>query len=269
MSVHITEDLPVGTGVLLEPEFTEECVEEVEYEEDFFGNSEPPAKRQKSSYTFPISEASAHAIYMKSGSLVHPVNGDLNIYPAAVKFENHIKIAIEEVRSELNLSFTFNDMQEHALHSMASGHDVLVNAPCGSGKMAIFFAGVLLLRKIRQMPKGFGIILEPLVSISEEKRKNAPPLPIAFINVKGTIKISDNILDVSDDRLKDISEGKFPVIFMSSEAALTDKGLMLVKSWRKSLLVVCTDEAQLYTDDQWGSSTFRGDMNRAPGKVLN
>ena len=71
MSLQNTEDTPVGTGVLLEPEFTEECVEEqVEYEEDFFGDSEPPVKRKKSSYSFPISEASAQAIYNKCGSLV-------------------------------------------------------------------------------------------------------------------------------------------------------------------------------------------------------
>ena len=103
MSLHNTEDRPVGTGVLLEPEFTEECVEEqVEYEEDFFGDSEPPVKRKKSSYSFPISVASAQAIYNKCGSLVSPVDGDLNIYPAPVKFEDHITLAIEEVRSELN-----------------------------------------------------------------------------------------------------------------------------------------------------------------------
>ena len=127
-----SEDQPVGTGVLLEPEFVEECVEEeVEYEEDFFGNSEPKVKRKKSTYDFPISKASARAIYLKSGSIVRPVDGHLNIYPGPLHFKDNIRIAIEEVRCDLNLPFRFNDMQMHALHSMACGHDVLLNAPCG------------------------------------------------------------------------------------------------------------------------------------------
>ena len=92
-----SEDQPVGTGVLLEPEFVEECVEEeVEYEEDFFGNSEPKVKRKKSTYDFPISKASARAIYLKSGSIVRPVDGHLNIYPGPLHFKDNIRITIED-----------------------------------------------------------------------------------------------------------------------------------------------------------------------------
>ena len=260
----------VGPGLLYEKEFVEDVVEELvclENEEidDFFVSSEPRVKRKKKSYEFPISKESADIMYKRSGTLLKSVEGPIFVQPKPVVFTNPISIAIEEVRHELKVSYEFNDMQLKSLNAIGSGHDVLLNAPCGSGKMMVFFAGVLLLRKVKRMPKGFGIVLEPLVAISEEKRNGTPPLAVAFIDMRGEVKISENVLDVSEDKLKDISEGKVACVFMSGEAALSQKGLELVKSWRKSLLLVCTDEAQLYTEDQWGARDFRVDMSRAPG----
>ena len=261
--------LSVGCGILYDQEFVEDVEEivdiESEEDEDFFVNTGPKVKRKKLSYQFPISKQTADFIYQKSGSLMKSVDGPISVYPKPLVFSDHMCSAIENVRLKLKVGYQFNDMQLMAMHAIGSGHDVMLNAPCGSGKMMVFFAGVLLLRIVKQMPKGFGIILEPLVAISEEKQSSNPPLPVAFIDMKGEVKISDNVLDVSEDKLKDISEGKVACVFMSAEAALSQKGLELVKSWRKSLLLVCTDEAQLYTEDQWGARDFRVDMSRAPG----
>ena len=230
-----------------------------------FESSEPKVKRKKMLYEFPISNKAADEIYRRSGSLVKSVEGTIYVRPKPLVFTNPITIAIEEVRQALKVSYQFNDMQMQSLQAIGSGQDVLLNAPCGSGKMMVFYAGVLLLRKVKQMPMGFGIVLEPLVSISEEKRNSNPPLNVAFIDMKAEVRISDDLLDISEDKLKDISEGQVPCVFMSAEVALSQRGLELVKSWRKSLLLVCTDEAQLYTEDQWGAQDFRVDMSRAPG----
>jgi superfamily II DNA helicase RecQ len=260
----------VGCGILYEQEFVEDVNEEMvnsesEEDEDIFFNTAPKVKRRKLLYEYPISKQSADLIYKRSGSLVKPVDSPISVHPKPLVFLDHLSSAIENVRLQLKVDYQFNDMQVMAMQAIGNGHDVMLNAPCGSGKMMVFFAGVLLLRKVKQMPQGFGIILEPLVAISEENQKSNPPLPVAFMDMTGEVKISDNILDVSEDKLKDISEGKVACVFMSAEAALSQRGLELVKSWRKSLLLVCTDEAQLYTEDQWGARDFRVDMSRAPG----
>ena len=164
----------------------------------------------------------------------------------------------------MHLPYEFNDVQLEALHAIGNGRDVFVNSPCGSGKINIFFAGVLLLRKVKNMPKGVGIILEPLVAISEEKRKKNPPLPVMFLDKKGNCKVSEN-LNLSDDFASDVENGKIPCVFMSAEALLSSKGIQLMKRWRKNLVLGTIDEGQLYTVEQWGSSEFRVDMSRAPG----
>ena len=258
----------VGRSALLfENEMNEECIEEViecnEYQ-DWFEQCEPKKKKFKKTYCNPISKAKAQEIYLKSGTLIRSVKTTLNVFPQKQVFRKTIQILIDEVKADMKLSYDFNDVQMEALHAIGNGRDVFVNSPCGSGKMNIFFAGVLLLRKVKNMPKGVGIILEPLVAISEEKRKKNPPLPVMFLDRKGNIKVSKN-LNFSKDFEKEVENGNIPCVFMSAEALLSPKGIQLLKRWRKNLVLGTIDEGQLYTVDQWGSSEFRVDMSRAPG----
>ena len=254
--------------MLYETEYVEECV----IEEDFIDQDdefeEPRIKKHRQSYGIPISQNTARAIYNMSGTVVNSVDGQLTVDPTPVVIKDDDSIIIEEVRNEMKVPYEFNDVQKNALHALLNGKNVVVNSPCGSGKLSIFTAGVLGLRKKRNNHKLFGIILEPLVAISEEKRKGNPPVSVAFIDLKGHSKVSDNTLNVTDDIVKDIEEGKIACVFMSAEAMLSQKGTTMVKSWRQNLVLGCTDEAQLYLDEQWGSPDFRGDMNRAPGDFV-
>ena len=115
--------------------------------------------------------------------------------------------------------------------------DVFVNSPCGSGKMNIFFAGVLLLRKVKNMPKGLGIILEPLVAISEEKRKNNPPLPVMFLDRKGNGKISKNC-NASEDFEKEVENGKVDNCDEHSEVESGDLLCRLVDGYINCMFLV-------------------------------
>ena len=86
----------------------------------------------------------------------------------------------------------------------------------------MYFLAVALLRKIRGQPKGVGWILEPLVSISAEKRNKNPPLPVVFVNKLGDYKTSDDV-EISQP-IEKIKEGFFPCIFISAEALMTNTG---------------------------------------------
>ena len=261
------EDIVGGPGLLFESEMNEEFVEEIVEDtehEDLFEPGEPIKKKFKTTYCNPMSKAMAHDVYQKSGKLLKLVKTPLKVSPQKQVFRQSLQALINEVKDEMNLPYEFNEVQLEALHAIGNGRDVFVNSPCGSGKMNIFFAGVLLLRKVKNKPKGVGIILEPLVAISEEKRKKNPPLPVMFLDRRGNCKVSNNF-NFSEDFSKDVENGKIPCIFMSAEALLSSKGIQLLKRWRKNLLLGTIDEGQLYTAEQWGSSEFRVDMSRAPG----
>ena len=261
------EDEDVMSGLLFENEMNEECTEEVvenDEHEDLFEPCEPRRKKFKTTYCNPISKAKAHEIYQNSGKLIKSVKTPLLVFPQQV-LRKTIQDLIDEVKVDMKLPYNFNEVQLEALHAIGNGQDVFVNSPCGSGKMNIFFAGVLLLRKVKNMPKGVGIILEPLVAISEENRKKNPPFPVMFLDRKGNCKISENF-NFSLDFAKEVEDGNIPFVFMSAEALLSGKGIQLLKRWRKNLVMGAIDEGQLYTVDQWGSSEFRVDMSRAPGQ---
>lgn len=262
------EDLTVGTGMLQDYEFVEECVEEVlseESDDDLFETREPKKKKRKSTYKFPISKQTSDKIYAKAGTSVHSSDGIMIVEPYPVVFQPTITELIEEVRVEMKLPYEFNDIQLQALHAIGNLKDCIVNAPCGAGKMNIFFAGTLLLRKVKNMAQGIGVILEPLVAISEEKRKKNPPVAVCFIDMNGECNVSDGIVNISENMLDSILKGQIVSIFISAEALLSVRGIEMLKSWRHNLLLAAVDEAQLFGEDQWGSTKFRIDMSRAPG----
>ena len=47
---------------------------------------------------------------------------------------------------ELKIEFKLNDMQLRAIIGIATGEDMVIIAPCGSGKILVFFLGIILLR---------------------------------------------------------------------------------------------------------------------------
>ena len=162
-----------------------------------------------------------------------------------------MKVMIDECLSEINLDISLNEMQIQALSAIGESQDTFVIAPCGSGKSLVFFLSILLLRKIRNQPDGIGWSLEPLVSISEDKRSKQSPLLIVYITKGGQCKTSGEI-EVSEP-IESVKNGLFSCIFISAEALLSSTGVTWMKQLRKHSLVACTDEAHLFTTDQWGS----------------
>ena len=213
---------------------------------------------KKVKYCYPISKQLSDKIYEFTGE-------KLKITEPRIPFvlSDRVKVIIEETVQELGLGFNLNDMQLRSVHAIATGQDLILISPCGTGKMLVFFLAVAVLRKIKNMPNGVGYILEPLVAISEDMRSHDPPLPVVVLDNLGVKKPSEN--DKSNVTIEEIVEGKYPCIFISAESVLSPEGRSLMRKLRKQTILVCTDEAHLFTNDQWGHQDFRQSMSQAPG----
>ena len=92
---------------------------------------------------------------------------------------------IKEAKDALGIQFDIDYFQLQALQALLKGDNVIVLAPCGSGKLLIFYMGVYILRKKLGMPNGVGVCLQPLNSILVEKTNTDPLLKTAFLTVAG------------------------------------------------------------------------------------
>ena len=155
------------------------------------GQSEPPKQND-----LKISQKTSDDIYNRAGQIMPHSTKEIKL---PFKMTDSMRILIEECKTDLKVDFDLNEMQLRALYAIGNSQDTFVVSPCGTGKMLVFYLSILLLRKIRNQPDGVGWILEPLVSISEEKSKKTPPLPIVYINKGGQCKLSEQI-EASDNK---------------------------------------------------------------------
>ena len=208
-------------------------------------------------YEYPVTQNTSDLIYSKAGESVF-----LPMTNIPLQIRGSFKNMIDDCLNELNIDFTLNNMQMSALHSILNSQDTIVISPCGTGKLLVFYLAVALLKKAKNCPNGVGWILQPLVSISEDKRKHNPVLPVVFVTKSGDFKTSDEI--ESSEPIEKIKEGHCPCIFISAEALLSPTGRSLMKDLRSRTVLACTDEVHLFLDDHWGNKDFRLEMSRAP-----
>ena len=96
--------------------------------------------------------------------------------------EDHISIAnhqhllndvvhqyLQEVLHEVQLPYRLSDFQLLSLHVLGSGKNLLLLSPTGSVKTNVIYLGILLMRKIFNIPDGVAIVTEPLNMIMAEK----------------------------------------------------------------------------------------------------
>ena len=76
---------------------------------------------------------------------------------------------------------------------LINNKNVLVVAPCGSGKSLIMKLGINILRKTMNISNSIGMCLEPVNNIMYEKTKSNSTLKSAFITMTGQGLKSDNV----------------------------------------------------------------------------
>ena len=101
--------------------------------------------------------------------------------------------------------------------------NVILNTPTGSGKSLVFDIGVYILRKLKNIPKGIGICLEPLNNILSEKTSDKKSLASsAYLTMTGEdLKKGEANLSVSEEELL---SGNIMYLYGHPESFLSTKG---------------------------------------------
>ena len=152
---------------------------------------------------------------------------------------------LQEVLHEVQLPYSLSDFQLLSLHVLGSGKSLMLLSPTGSGKTNVIYLGILLMRKIFNIPDGVVIVTEPLNMIMAEKLKSSL-VPTGVISMTGELKTSleetDGVkLSAPEESFLD---GSLPCLFGHPEAWLSVKGRKIVKDLYKKnmILMLVTDE---------------------------
>ena len=96
------------------------------------------------------------------------------------------------------------------------GRDVVLVAPCGSGKSLCYEVAIDIIRQ--QYPNKILLLSLPVNSILEEKAKH-PRVKTAYITMSGAVHADGETADdgsgdvvISDELLKGVLSGEFPIV---------------------------------------------------------
>lgn len=134
--------------------------------------------------------------------------------------------AISEAISEAGakLGYELRDNQRVVVQNFVQGSDVFVSLPTGSGKSLCF--SILpwtfdIIRKHKQ-PTCIIIVVSPLIALMKDQ--------VASLEKKGLSAVYCGDAMSNNDKMAQVAEGKYQVIFISPEL------LLLEDTWREMLL---------------------------------
>ena len=119
-------------------------------------------------------------------------------------------------------------VQEKAWAAIMGNMDVLLTAPCGSGKSLVYEAAIGLIRQ--ENPKQVLILCLPVNSVMEEKLKH-PRVPTAYITMSGKVVMeseegeSDSEVDIKEDMMEAIVRGDYPILMGHAESWMSPQGI--------------------------------------------
>ena len=105
--------------------------------------------------------------------------------------------------------------------------DVLLTAPCGSGKSLVYEVAIGLVRQ--ENPKQVLILCLPVNSVMEEKSK-LPRVPTAYITMNGKVLVdseeseNDTDVEVKEEVMEAIVRGDFHILMGHAESWLSPTG---------------------------------------------
>ena len=109
-----------------------------------------------------ISIEKAKTMYENAGSQIEEDSVNLTLDQYGYLLNDTVDLIIKQVLSEYPLPFKLQDFQLLTLHCLGSLKNVVLIAPTGSGKMICATYGVLVLQKVFNVPKGVGLMTQPL-----------------------------------------------------------------------------------------------------------
>ena len=138
---------------------------------------------------------------------------------------------------------------------MLDNRDVLLVAPCGSGKSLCYEVAIDLIRQ--QNPHKILLLCLPVNSILEEKSKK-PRIKTAYVSMSGAIhgdgETADDgkgAVEISDDFLEEILRGDFPIVMGHAESWLSSVGRMIIKELRKKDMIGAVVFDEVHKSLRW------------------
>ena len=110
-----------------------------------------------------ISTETVAQLYEKAGSMTEEdaINIPLDNYSSYL-LNDHVHSAIRQVLLENPLPYQLQEFQLATLHYLGSFKNVILITPTGSGKTLCVSLGILVLKNIFGLPKGVGLVTQPL-----------------------------------------------------------------------------------------------------------
>ena len=90
----------------------------------------------------PITQSFALNIYQKAGTEEDEVNNAISILPFPHVLSSSEETLILEAKEKLGFKFDLDRFQLQAVVALLNGRNVVLNAPCGSGKLAINYLAI-------------------------------------------------------------------------------------------------------------------------------
>ena len=174
----------------------------------------------QTSTNLPLSQEIANHLYEQAGISEEEVNNEVVVSPSPHILTTSDEQLIKEAKDALGIKFDLDYFQLQALQALLKGDNVIVLAPCGSGKLLIFYMGVYILRKKLGMPNGVGVCLQPLNSILVEKTNTDPVLKTEFLAGEG---VKEGNISMSHD-LNELLRGAIPCLLGHSESFMSIEG---------------------------------------------
>ena len=177
----------------------------------------------KKGFQIELKESTASRLYEIAGTEETEVNNEMTVIPKPhilSTLEEQIKI---ETQIELGISYELDKFQVQALVALQNNRNVVLLAPCGSGKLLVFYMGVKIMRTKFNLPNGLGLCLQPLNNILTEKTNSDPPIPTAYLTMSGEGMKAENVLLTHS--LDEISNGDIGCLLGHAESFLSSRGI--------------------------------------------
>ena len=140
-----------------------------------------------------FSHSIADQLYGVAGEEEVEVESEVVAHPFRHSLLLSEELAISKAAKDLNIPFVLDAFQVQSIVGLLNGRNVVLVAPCGSGKLLVFQVAVHLLRKKHNMCSGVGVCLQPLNSILFEKTNSNPPIKTAFLTMTGEAMKENNV----------------------------------------------------------------------------
>ena len=124
--------------------------------------------------------------------------------------------------------------QSLVLHEFLSGKDVFVSLPTGSGKSLCYWVLPGAFDVLRKTRESIVLIVSPLIALMKDQVTNLKAKGVEAVYVGERCDMNR------------VYEGRYPIIFISPEALLTDskwRDVLLSQVYQHHLMAVVIDEA--------------------------